>query len=111
MFSVDGKFFNPYKSCVTEDDVHEINASIKCSYPYMSIMSMSLDAIPSPVKSAFVRELASANTPIEFFLSLNAIARMSPIINQCVRVLKESRDQGNIQDFETNGFSRAVLGH
>lgn len=76
----------------------EINSNLNCSFPYMTVATLALMALPDSVKPALVRELSSANSPLEFFLSLNAIARMSPIVNQCIKVLRDSRDKEDIRE-------------
>lgn len=102
VFCQDGVFYNPYQGCVTETDVLDVNASLNCAYPYMSIMTMCLMDIPEAVKPAYVRLLSSATDAISFFLSLNAIARMSPIVNLCIRVLRESRDDENVRSLNAS---------
>lgn len=65
-------------------------------------MTMVLTVLPTSVKTMFIKELSSARNALEFFLSLNAIARMSPIINHCIKALRDTRDKDEIRELESS---------
>ncbi|QRW41821.1 MAG: ORF2 [Elisy virus] len=102
IFCFNGSFVNPYRGCSTESEVQDVNHNLNCSFPYMTIMTLSLIALPDPVKPALIRELGSAKTPLEFFLSLNAIARISPIMTQCIKVLRDARDKDDLRELSSS---------
>lgn len=102
IFHEGGKFKNPYLTCATESDVANVNSNLPGVYPYMTIMTMVLTVLPPSVKTMFIKELSSARDALEFFLSLNAVARMSPIINHCIRALRDTRDKDDIRELESS---------
>ncbi|UUG74120.1 MAG: ORF2 [XiangYun mono-chu-like virus 11] len=95
VFKNEEGFVNPYRTCQTESDVLEANRQIQECYPYMTIMTMALQSLPEQVKGNFIRELKSARDPLSFFLSLNAIAKMSPIIMQSLRVYRDLQERSD----------------